>query len=194
MAVPTEALRASVPELPVPRTTQRCRALQATGAVLSPHAASKLSCWELQALWRRQDFQHEQSLSQAFCSLKESHRREDPAQGGQRWPRRSSTSSSDPRTVPLPEVPSGRQKHNKNYQISPFAEQWDLKIYVRRGITCRTGRGRGGGGEDHISHRCIFISRRLQKAAPALMWITQLLHRARLLPANVHLRWKGAFV
>lgn len=61
MAVPTEALRASVPEPPVPRTTQRCRALKATGAALSLHAASKLSCWELQALWRRQDFQRAQS-------------------------------------------------------------------------------------------------------------------------------------
>lgn len=40
MAVPTEALRASVPEPTVPRTTQRCRALKDTGAVLSRHAAS----------------------------------------------------------------------------------------------------------------------------------------------------------
>lgn len=48
--------------------------------------------------------------------------------------------------VPLPEVPSGRQKHHKNYKIiSAFAEQWDLKIYVREGITCRIGRGRGRG-------------------------------------------------
>ena len=48
--------------------------------------------------------------------------------------------------VPLPEVLSGTQKHNKIYKIiSPFSEQWDLKTYVREGITCRIGRGRGGG-------------------------------------------------
>lgn len=69
------------------------------------------------------------------------------AQHGQQWPVLQLPPETTTRAVPLPEVLSGRQKHNKNYQIiSPFAEQWDLKIYVRQGITCRIGRGRGRGG------------------------------------------------